>query len=132
MSLRKSWSASVEISRTLSVEPHLLRVHLRRLRVDDLDLQLLERPVEVLDLSRLELELVERECDFLCAHPPGGLCRLQQVPCFLRLEDLDRGSYLRSCCGHLSPSPSLAMPQCAMRVHAGAIGRSAHIFFTWT
>ena len=38
-----------------------------------------------LDLRRLELELVERKCDLLCAHPPGGLCRLQQIPCFLRL-----------------------------------------------
>ena len=84
------------------VEPRLyLRLRLGRLRVDDLDLQLLERPVDLLDLRRLELELVERKCDLLGADPPGGLCRLEQVPCFLRLENLDRGSFLRSCCGHL-------------------------------
>ena len=56
------------------VEPRLLlRLRLRRLRVDDLDLQLLERAVDVVDLRRLEIELVERERDLLGADPPGGL-----------------------------------------------------------
>ena len=113
MSLRKSWSASVETSRTLSSSRAAsFASSALGCRVDDLDLQLLERPVDVFELGGLELELVERERDLLGADASGGLRRLEQVSRLLRLEDV--------CCrvpsvAVAAMSPSLAMPEDAMR-----------------
>jgi len=43
----------------------------------DLDMELLERVVEVVDLCRLEVELVERDGDRVGAQVPGFASRLQ-------------------------------------------------------
>ena len=64
MSLRKSWSASVETSRGCL---HRLLLFLGG---DDLDLELLESVVEVVDLSRLEIELVESDGDLVGTQTP--------------------------------------------------------------
>ena len=70
------------------VDPHLLlRLRLGGLHVDDLDLQLLERPVE-----RRRSEPASRSSSSSASAissaltRPGGLRRLEQVPCLLGLE----------------------------------------------
>ena len=80
MSLRKSCSESVEISRASATGSSFSGLVDDG---DDLDLQLLERLVELVDLPRVEVELVERERDLVLGHRPGGLRRLEQVPGFL-------------------------------------------------
>ena len=69
---------------------------------DDVDLQLLEGAVDVVDLRRVEVELVERERDLVGAHGAGDLSGLEQVPRLVRLEDV----------GDLADPPSLN-PSCA-------------------
>ena len=74
MSLRNSCSESVETSRATGASSGLLF----GLDGDDLDLQLLERVVEVVDLARVEVELVERERDLVRSHRSGLLGALEQ------------------------------------------------------
>src|SRR5229473_3207425 len=86
---------------------------------DDLDLQLLESVVEVIDLSRLEIELVERDGDLVGTQMPVLFPRFQKRFCVVRLQKVGDGP--RWCCGYLgcahSVPPSrtgvLAMPHCA-------------------
>jgi len=85
---------------------------------DDLDVELLERVVKVVDLPRLEVELVERDGDLVGTELPVFLPCVEQRLCIVRLEQVDDG--LRWCdglgCAHSVP-PSwnrrLAMPHCA-------------------
>src|SRR6266511_3933718 len=84
----------------------------------DLDLKLLERVVKVVDLGRLQVELVERDRDFVRAQLAVLPPRLEERLGVLRLHEVDDG--LR-CNGYLyyahSVPPSwtgvLAMPHCA-------------------
>src|SRR5213592_882655 len=54
----------------------------------DLDLQLLERVVEVVDLRGVEIELAERRADLLGAERPRRAAGFQQPLRFVRLEHL--------------------------------------------
>ena len=94
MSLRKSWSASVETSRG-----SLHRLLLFRLDCDDLDLELFESVVEVVDLSRLEIELVECDGDLVGAEAPVLAPGFQERLCVIRLQKIGDG--LGWCCGYL-------------------------------
>ncbi len=88
MSLRKSCSESVEISRASAFETSLARLHFVG-RAHDLDLHLFERVVEVVELRRVEVELVERERDLLRAEQPsGGLRGLEEMTSFVRLQNV--------------------------------------------
>src|SRR6266849_8421521 len=95
------------------------RLLLFLLEGDDLDLQLLESVVEIVDLSRLEIELVERDGDLVGTQMPVLFPRLKKRFCVVRLQKVGDGP--RWCCGYLgcahSVPPSrtgvLAMPHCA-------------------
>ena len=63
------------------------RLGLVRRRRDDRDLRLVERRVDVVELRRLELQLVERERDLLGVQLPGLAAGLQKLPRLLGLED---------------------------------------------
>ena len=80
MSLRKSCSESVETSRGCLDRPLLL------LGGDDLDLELLESVVEVVDLGRLEVELVERDRDLVGCEVSALAPGFEQRLCVIRLE----------------------------------------------
>ena len=69
MSFRKSWSASVEISRDLGARASTSLGSL----VHDLDVQLLERRVELVQLAGLEIELAERQRDLVVREEAGFL-----------------------------------------------------------
>ena len=83
MSLRKSCSASVETSRA-SASGLLLD------RLDDLDVQFLEPAVQLVDLRRLELELVDRDGELVGSQLPRLLGARDQ-----RLEDALGRSWCR-------------------------------------
>jgi hypothetical protein len=55
---------------------------------DDLDLGLLERDVELVELSRVQVELVERERDLLRRQRAVLLARSEQRPRFIRVKDV--------------------------------------------
>src|SRR5262249_37270173 len=65
---------------------------------DDLHLHLLEGLVELVDLTGVEIELVECERDVVLSHRSGVLRRLEQISSFLGLEDVRHGT-----CGSLNP-----------------------------
>ncbi len=66
----------------------LLALGLFRVRVDDLDLKLLEGAVKLVDLRSVELQLGEREGDFLGGERAGLASGLQERLRLVRLEDL--------------------------------------------
>jgi len=82
---------------------------LRLVGMDDGDLGLLESRVEVVELCRLELELVERERELVGVELPGAVPRLQESLALVADEDLlDRrasGSALRFFSGQTAPLP---------------------------
>ena len=101
MSLRKSCSESVEISRAStsgssfsgsSVDAH------------DVDLHLFERAIEIVDLAGVEVELVECERDLVLGHRPRSLRRLEQGARFHRVEYVGyRRSPSFAPCAHVLP-----------------------------
>ena len=67
------------------------------LDMDDRDLSLVERGVELVELAGLEIELVEREGDLVCIEPAGLEPRFEQTLSFVGREDvLDRCSNRRA------------------------------------
>src|SRR5207244_10365878 len=90
-----------------------------RFRGDDLDLQLFERVVEVVHLSGLEVELVEREGDLVRAQVPvlaSGLQARFRIVCLQEIDDdLPCGYRFIGCAHSVPPSRTgvLAMPHCA-------------------
>src|SRR6266545_4730105 len=86
---------------------------------DDLDLELFERVVEVVDLSRLEIELVERERDLVGAQVPVDLSDLEERLRVVRLQEVDNGlrwcGHLLGCAHSVPPSWTgvATMPHCA-------------------
>jgi hypothetical protein len=77
--------------------------------VDDRYLRLVERGVEVVQLGRVELELVERERQLIGVELAGAVSRLEQALALVAGEDLlDRrssGSALRFVGGQTAPLP---------------------------
>ena len=67
--------------------PLLLRLGLALLAADDVHLRLFERRVELVQLRRIEVELVEREGDLLGVELAGALARLEQRPHLEQVED---------------------------------------------
>jgi hypothetical protein len=67
--------------------PLLLRLGLALLGADDVDLGLFERRVELVQLGRIEVELVEREGDLLGVEPAGSLAGLEERPYLEQVED---------------------------------------------
>jgi hypothetical protein len=67
--------------------PLLLRLGLALLAADDVDLGLFERRVELVQLRRIEVELVEREGDLLGVEPAGTLTGLEEGPYLEQVED---------------------------------------------
>ncbi len=60
---------------------------------DDLDLGLVEGGVELVELSGVEVELVERERDLLGVELAGQTARVDERACLVRVEDsVDHGS----------------------------------------
>ncbi len=106
MSLRKSCSASVVISAAGSASGSAL---VGLVRVNDGDLRLLERRVEVVELRRLELELVECQRELVRVELARAVPGLEQPLPLVADEDvLDRrssGSALRFFCGQTAPLP---------------------------
>jgi hypothetical protein len=79
---------------------------------DDRDLGLVERSVELVQLARLELELVERERDLVRVQPPGLGAGLEQALGLVGREDVldprpsgraPTGRTLRFACGQTAP-----------------------------
>ena len=83
MSFRKSCSESVDISRGCSTTSALLLA-----APDDLDVQLLERVVEVVDLRGVELELVQRERNLLGGQRSSLATDFEQPLDLVRLHHL--------------------------------------------
>jgi hypothetical protein len=85
------------------------RLGLVRRRRDDRDLRLVERRVDVVELRRLELQLVERERELVGVELPGAVADLEQALALVTGEDfLDRrssGSALRFFGGQTAPLP---------------------------
>ena len=106
MSLRKSCSASVVISAAGSTSGSAV---VDRVSVDDRDLRLFECCVEVVQLSRVEVELVESERELVGVELAGAIAALQQSLALVAREDLlDRrssGSALRFFSGQTAPLP---------------------------
>jgi hypothetical protein len=77
--------------------------------VDDRDLGLLESSVEVVELPRLQLELVESERELVGVQLPSAVTALQESLALVADEDLlDRrasGSALRFFSGQTAPLP---------------------------
>jgi len=66
----------------------------RRARVDDLDVDVAQRLVEIVDLSRVEVELAEADRDLLGRQRPRFLRRLEQRARLVGVEDPGHlGSY---------------------------------------
>ena len=140
-SLRKSCSASVETSCASTSSGDVVFLLLGG---DDLDLQLVERLVEVVDLAGVEVELVERERDLVRGQRAGLAARLEQVPRLLGFEHR-RSRSLRldhsSRTAHASTPPVKAGQASRSRVprqppqkaavfqkeRTDAMGRSAHL-----
>jgi hypothetical protein len=80
-----------------------------RVRVDDRDLRLFECCVEVVQLSRVEIELIESERELVGIELAGAIAALQQTLALVAREDLlDRrssGSALRFFSGQTAPLP---------------------------
>jgi hypothetical protein len=80
----------------------------RRCR-DDRDLRLVEGGVDVVELARLELELVERERQLVRVELPRAVADLEQALALVAVQDLfDRrssGSALRFVGGQTAPLP---------------------------
>ncbi len=106
MSLRKSCSASVVISAAGSTSGSAV---VDRVSVDDRDLRLFECCVEVVELSRVEVELVESERELVGVELAGAIAALEQSLALVAREDLlDRrssGSALRFFSGQTAPLP---------------------------
>ena len=134
MSLRKSWSESVEISRAVCRRrPPPSALDLVG-DADDLDLQLLERAVEIVDLRRRRdrarrARARSRRRSAIRRRPAPPRADFVLRPS--RGRRRPRGRSRLTCCAHAA-SPASAMPHCAMRVGRAAIGRSAHISSTWS
>jgi hypothetical protein len=81
--------------------------------VDDGDLGFLERGVELVELRRLEIELVEGERELVGVDLPRAVAALEQPLALVAREDLlDRrasGSALRVLCGQTAPRSSSAV-----------------------
>jgi len=58
----------------------------RGVGADDLDLLLVERRVQRVDLRRIEIELVEREGELVGVQRPAGAAVLEERTCLVRLE----------------------------------------------
>ena len=67
--------------------PFLLCLGLALLATDDVDLGLFERRIELVQLRRIEVELVERESDLLGLEPAGSLTGLEERPYLEQVED---------------------------------------------
>jgi hypothetical protein len=80
-----------------------------RVSVDDGDLRLFEGRVEVVELSRVEVQLIERERELIGIDLAGAVAALQQSLALVAREDLfDRrssGSALRFFSGQTAPLP---------------------------
>jgi hypothetical protein len=76
-------------------------------RVDDRDLRLVEGGVELVELCRLEIELVESQRELVGVDLAGAVSALEQPRTFLARQDLldrrSRGSALRFFCGQTRP-----------------------------
>jgi hypothetical protein len=83
------------------------------LGVDDGDLGIVEGGVELVDLARLELELVEGERNLLSVEPAGPISAFEKALRLFGREDvLDRGPRGRSLwfsCGQTEPPSSTAL-----------------------
>ena len=89
ISLRKSWSESVESSDSrLGRELHLGRLH-------DGDLELVEGVVEAVHLGRVQVELVEGACDVLGAQRSCGATGLDEDARLVEQEDVAPGAGVR-------------------------------------
>ena len=81
--------------------------------MDNSDLRLLQRGVELVQLRRLEIELVEGERELVRVDLPGAVAALEQPLALVAPEDLlDRrasGSALRVVCGQTAPHSSSAV-----------------------
>ena len=79
----------------------------------DGDLRLVQRSVELVELRRLELELVERERDLVRVEAARAIAALEEPLRLVRREDvLDRspsGRALRFSCGQTNPPSSTAV-----------------------
>jgi len=98
MSLRKSWSESVEISRARPAPARPSPAG----HDDDVDLELLERSIEIFDLACIEVELVERKRDLFLGHRPEPV-RFEQVAGFLALENFRKAPTSVHPCAHVLP-----------------------------
>ena len=102
------------------------RVLFGLLGLNDLDVQLLEQTVELVDLPRVERQLVERERDLLCGQLPRLAPGLKELPRLLDLEDTPRR--LRAWCSLLrsaqlrTPSRLLAVPGRLRKVNLRKFG----------
>ena len=61
-------------------------------RLDNLDLSILERGIELVHLARLEVELVERKGDLLGVEPARYTACLEECPRLIGVEQLDRAA----------------------------------------
>ena len=112
MSFRNSWSASVEMSGPSDVERLLFGL---LLGLDDLDVQLLEHAVELVDLSGVKRQLVERDRDLLRSELSRLTPSLKELPRLLGFEDAPRRP--RTYCS-LLPSAQLRSPSRTLTVLA--------------
>ena len=88
MSLRKSWSVSVEISPAFACSVAATSGSTSSTPVDHLDLELLERCVELVELAGVGIELVERGADVVGAQLSRRASALQELPAFVRLQQI--------------------------------------------
>ena len=85
------------VGRDLGAARPRARSRLVLLGMDDRDLRLVEGGVELVELARLEIELVERECDLVRVEPAGLEPGLEQALRLVGREDvLDRCSNRRA------------------------------------
>ena len=82
----------------------------------DLDLLLLERLEQLVELTRLEVEIVEGERDLLRGHRPAFPCGVDQCPRLVRVENIVDALRCRLNLAQRSPTPL-----------AGRFGRSGSV-----
>ena len=82
-----SGKPGARLSRLLA-PPERVRGLLGRCLIEDLDLQLVERRVEVLDLGDVEVELVQRQRHLIVRQETGLLALLDECLRFLVLDDV--------------------------------------------
>ena len=78
------------VGRDLGLATPLAGLGLLRRGRDDLDVLVLDRGVERVELARIELELVERKGELLGVEPPGGAAAFEQREGLIRAERASR------------------------------------------